>query len=331
MKSLFVSVFFIGLFMAARAQTCRTGKLDSRVAQTLNTVLSDLQPASATVSVEQIRDVKMKTLPFPRADVQHVRITADSIPVKIYNPAHAAGLPIIISYHPGGFVTPMLPFMEYEFWRQAKTYRAIVFAVDYRVAPENKYPAAVNDAYNTFKWVADHGQEYGGDTARIIVSGLSAGGNLAAVVCQKAKKEGLTGKIKLQVLNCPSTDHPDHFARYASYQIYAACYFLTKAFCQYYIHAYAPGEPLTNPEIAPIQNKDLAGLPPAVVITAEFDVLRDEGHAYADRLRKAGVPVWYRCFGGQIHCLIGLPDEAKELTEVDTLVLRAMKKVFKKG
>jgi acetyl esterase len=325
MKVLFV-LFAINICISivADAQTCQSGKLDSRVARSLRTLIPDLHPPSSTTSVEQIRQVKFDTPAFPKSDVQHIKVSADSIPIQVYNPAHTKGLPIIISYHPGGFVTPILPFMEYEFWRQAQIYHAIVFAVDYRVAPENKYPAAVNDAYNAFKWVAEKGHLYGGDTNRIVVLGLSAGGNLAAVVCQKAKKEGLSKKIRLQILNCPSTDNPRNFSRHASYQKYASGYFLTKAFCQYYIRVYAPNEDISNAEVAPLQYKDLSGLPPAVVITAEFDPLRDEGYAYAERLRKAGVLLWYRCFPGQIHCMLGLPPTAKELKEVDELIITAL-------
>jgi acetyl esterase len=330
MKPLYICLLlFLLIVTRVKTQTCDTGKLDPRVATTLRTVLADL-PSSSTASVEQIRDVKINTPSFPKADVQYIKVTADSIPVQIYNPVHTKGLPIIISYHPGGFVTPILPFMEYEFWRQANAYQSIVFAVDYRVAPENKFPAAVNDAYNAFTWIAEHGHEYGGDTSKIVVLGLSAGGNLAAVVSQKAKKEGLVHKIKLQVLNCPSTDHPKNAANYLSYQKYTSGYFLTKSFCQYYIQAYAPQVALSNPEVAPIQSKDVSGLPPALIITAEFDVLRDEGAAYANRLKKAGVHITYTCFPGQIHCLLGLPPDAAELKEVDRLVMTTMKQVLLK-
>lgn len=314
--------------LLAQAQPCQTGRLDPRVALALRTVLADL-PSSLTTSVEQIRDVNIKAPAFPKADVAYIK--ADGIPVHVYNPAHARGLPIIISLHPGGFVTPILPFMEYEFWRQAKTYQALVFAVDYRVAPEHKYPAAVNDAYAAFKWIAANGQRYGGDTSRIVVLGSSAGGNLAAVVCQKANLDGLANRIKLQVLNCPSTDNPRNFAQHPSYQQYATGYFQTKAFSQYSIRAYAPYVALDNPEVAPLHRKDVSGLPPAVIITAEFDPLRDEGYAYAERLRKAGVPVDYVCFGGQIHCLLGLPPDAVEHRRVDQLILSAMKKNAKKA
>lgn len=161
MKLVVGVILFSVTSLVATAQPCQTGQLDPRVAAALRDVLTDL-PSSQTASVEQIRDVKIKTPAFPKSDVQYQTITADRIPIQIYNPAHATGLPIVISYHPGGFVTPILPFMEYEFWRQAKTYNAILFAVDYRVAPEHPFPAAVNDAYNAFRWVLANGHRYGG-------------------------------------------------------------------------------------------------------------------------------------------------------------------------
>jgi acetyl esterase len=140
-----------------------------------------------------------------------------------------------------------------------------------------------------------------------VVLGISAGSNLAAVVCQKAKLEGLAHRIKLQVLNCQSTENPGNFAQHPSHQRYASGYFQTKAFSQYSIRAYAPHVSLDNPEVAPLHRKNVLGLPPAVIITAESDPLRYEGYAYAERLRKAGVAVRYECFGRQIHCLLGLP------------------------
>ncbi|UFH55593.1 alpha/beta hydrolase [Spirosoma sp. KNUC1025] len=314
-------------YLLAQSQICQNGKLDARVALALKTTLKEL-PASPTASVEQIRDVQLPVLPFPRSDVQILTITADNIPIHVYNPTHSKDLPILIYYHPGGFVTPFLPFMQYDCWRQAKAYRALVIAVDYRVAPEHKFPAAVNDAFHAFQWVITHAQTIGGDTSRIMVMGLSAGGNLAAVVCQKAQQAGLGHKIKLQVLHCPSTDHPQHSARYPSYQQYASGYFLTKAFCLYSIQTYAPGIDTYHPEVAPIQRQSLSGLPPVLMLTAEFDPFRDEGYAYYERLRQAGVPGWYHCFSGQIHCLLGLPANAKQLQQVDELIVKAMGSVW---
>ncbi|RYZ49230.1 MAG: steryl acetyl hydrolase [Sphingobacteriales bacterium] len=132
-----------------------------------------------------------KGVNFAPTKLTNDETTPASIPLHLYNPAHRTGLPIIISFHPGGFVTPFQPFMQYECWRQAKVYNALVIAVDYRIAPAHRYPAAVDDAYAAFKWVLRNGQRYGGDTSRMMVLGLSAGGNLAAVVCQKAKKDSL--------------------------------------------------------------------------------------------------------------------------------------------
>ncbi|MBD2705695.1 alpha/beta hydrolase fold domain-containing protein [Spirosoma sp. BT702] len=157
MKSLlFLVLVLAASYVLAQNQPCQTGKLDARVALALKTVLKEL-PSSPTASVEQIRDVNIPVRLFPRSDVQALTITADSIPIQIYNPAHLSGLPILIYYHPGGFVTPLLPFMQYDCWRQAKAYKALVIAVDYRVAPEHRFPAAVEDAYRAFQWVPNHG------------------------------------------------------------------------------------------------------------------------------------------------------------------------------
>lgn len=328
MKTLVLLILpFSIAFFTVQAQPCNTGRLDPRVALALKTVLNDL-PGSLTTSVEQIRDVRIPATPFPQADWQMLKVTADSIPIQVFNPSHTTGLPIIIYYHPGGFVTPLLPFMQYECWRQAKAFEAIVVAVEYRIAPEHPFPAAVDDSYNAFRWITAHGQTFGGDTARIIVEGLSAGGNLAAVVCQKAMLNGVAGLIKLQVLNCPSTDNARNNARYKSFKQYASGYFQTKAFSEYTIRAYAPNEDLNNPEIGPINRRDLRGLPPALVLTAEFDPLRDEGQLYAEQLRKAGVQVWGHCFPGQIHCLIGLPPDSAEQKHADLLMLTAMRAVL---
>ena len=330
MKTLLLSVITIfTALLNVRAQPCNTGKLDPRVAQALRTVLNDL-PGSPEISVEQIRNVKVPVLPFPKADCLMLRVTSDSIPIQVFNPLHATGLPIIIYYHPGGFVTPLLPFMQYECWRQAKVFKAIVFAVYYRIAPEHPFPAAVNDSYNAFRWISVHGQTFGGDTSQLVVEGLSAGGNLAAVVCQKARLDGVEGRIRLQILNCPSTDNAKNNSRYQSFQRYASGYFQTKAFSEYSIRAYAPEEPLDNPDVGPINRQDLHGLPPALVLTAEFDPLRDEGQFYAQRLRAAGIQVWDHCFPGQIHCLLGLPADSEEQKYTDQLLLNTMRMVLKK-
>ena len=191
-------------------------------------------------------------------------------------------------------------------------------------------PAAVNDAYRSFEWVLSNGSQWNADVNKLIVSGMSAGANLAAVVCHKAKKAGLSNKIKLQVLNCPSLDNPTHQSQYASYEKYATGYFQTRDFITFTQNTYADPETFSDPEFAPMLNTDLRDLPPAVIIMAEFDVFHDEDQRYSARLRDAGGKVWSRCFPGQIHCLVGLKPEAPEMKEITKLVHSAMSKTLKK-
>lgn len=334
MKKLTIFLYFILYFLStvqnAFTQSCGTRQLDPRVASFLKLIGYQDQ------TIEQLRSTPIKQLkfagppliPYPEEDVKRIKITADSIPVLVFNPAHAQNLPIIINYHGGGFIAPLIPALEHSLWQDAKTFEAIVFAIDYRVGPENKFPAAVNDSYNAFKWIAEQAGEFGGDTGRIVLMGNSAGANLVAVVTQKAKKEGLVKKIKLQVLNGLPVDlRPHHMETSASYQQNASGYFQTKAACYFAVENYAAGE-VDNPEVSPAITEDLSGLPPAVIINAEFDPLRDDGILYAAKLRKAAVKVWDKCFAGQIHLLLGLPPVAAEIKEYERMVNNAMKESF---
>lgn len=314
------------------AQSCGTRQLNAEIAYFLKMInyqdftLEQLRQ----MPIEQIKFAGPPAMPYPKSDVQRIKITADSIPVLVFNPAKGKNLPIIINYHGGGFISPLLPCLEQPLWQEAKNFEAVVFAIDYRVAPEHKFPTAVNDSYNAFKWIAEHGHEYGGDTNRIILEGNSAGANLVAVIAQKAKKEGISNKIKLQVMNgLPADLSPKNMETSTSYQENAVGYFQTKAACYFSVETYAPGQ-TNNPEVSPMLTEDLKGLPPAVIINAEFDPLREDGVLYAAKLRKSGVKVWEKCFPGQIHCLIGLLPEAKELKEYEALVKAAMIESFKK-
>jgi acetyl esterase len=327
---IFLSIVLAFNSQEVSAQTCGTRQLDTRVASFLKMI------GYQDLSIEQLRDIPIEQIkfpiipliPYPKEDVKRIKITADSIPVLIFNPAHAQNLPIIINYHGGGFISPLVPGLEHSLWQDAKAYGAIVFAIDYRVAPENKFPAAVNDSYNAFKWIAAHGSEFGGDTSRIALFGISAGANLVAVITQKAKKEGFNNKIKLQILNgLPADLSPQNMETSVSYQQNAKGYWQTKAACYFAVELYAPGQ-YNNPEVSPLLTKDMKGLPPAVIINAEFDPLRDDGILYAAKLRKAGVKVWEKCFPGQIHMLLGLPPDAAEIKDFETIVKNAMKESF---
>ncbi len=328
---IFLSIVFTFNEQELLAQACGTRQLDARVSSFLKMI------GYQDMSIEQLRDIpiaqikypRLPLIPYPKEDVTRIKITADSIPVLIFNPAHSKKLPIIINYHGGGFISPLVPGLEFSLWQDAKTYGAIVFAIDYRVAPENKFPAAVNDSYNAFKWITEHGTEFGGDTSKIALLGISAGANLAAVITQKAKKYGIGNKIKLQILNgLPADCSPQHMETSISYTENAKGYWQTKAACYFAVELYAP-EQYNNAEVSPLLTEDLRGLPPAVIINAEFDPLRDDGILYAAKLRKNGVKVWDKCFAGQIHMLLGLPPDAAEIKEVESIIKAAMKESFK--
>lgn len=330
LTSLFVLIISIASQQQLTAQTCGNRQLDPKMAAFLKMIgykdltLEELK----NLPIEQLKYAGPPVRLYPKEDVKTIKITGDSIRVMVFNPLRQQNLPIIINYHGGGFIAPLIPALEHSLWLDAKTYGAIVFAVDYRVAPEHKFPAAVNDSYNAFKWIAEHGAELGGDTGRIVLMGNSAGANLVAVVTHRAKKENIANKIKLQVMNGLPVDlRPENMETSVSYQENAVGYFQTKALCYFAVQTYAPGQ-YNDPEVSPILTEDLEGLPPAVIINAEFDPLRDDGILYAQRLRKAGVRVWDKCFAGQIHCLIGSTPGSPPLMEYETLVITAMKEVL---
>ncbi|OSZ79696.1 hypothetical protein CAP36_00045 [Chitinophagaceae bacterium IBVUCB2] len=329
---IFLIILIAGTGQKLLGQACGNRQLDPRVTSFLRIIGNEdmTHEQLRTIPIQQFRlAADPPARPYPAADVKRIKITADSIPVLVFNPSHAQNLPIIINYHGGGFFLPLLKGLEHSLWQEAKTFGAIVFAIDYRVAPENKFPAAVNDSYNAFKWIAEHGNEFGGDTSRITLIGNSAGANLVAVITQKAKKDKISNKIKLQVLNgLPADLSPKNMETAISYQENAKGYWQTKAACYLALELYAPGQ-YNHPEVSPLLTEDLIGLPPAVIINAEFDPLRDDGILYAAKLRKNGVKVWDKCFAGQIHMLVGLPPDALELKEYETMVKMAMKESFK--
>src|SRR5260221_2882752 len=222
----FLIVFLLPF--TARPQTCSTGAVDERVAAFLKKAGPEQTFAQIkTAPIEQFRkDAPRVFAKLPEDSVKRMKITKDNIGVNVVKGSPKNGLPVIINFHPGGFIRPLLPWMEYEAMRLAKKFNAVVFDVDYRVAPENKFPTAFNDAYNSFGWVVEHAKEYGGDPNKIILTGASAGANLAALVAHKAKKEGKLEPIKLVILNCPPTDNP-MISYYPSFEENARGYLLT--------------------------------------------------------------------------------------------------------
>lgn len=319
--------------ITVRSQSCTTGSVDERVADFLKKLGPAQTPAQIKASsIEKLRnDGPREYAKLPEDSVKRIKITTDNINVNVVNANAKSGLPVIINFHPGGFISPLLPWMEYEALRLSKKFNAVVFDIDYRVAPEHKFPSAANDAYNAYIWVIDHAKEYGGDPTKIILNGVSVGANLAALVTHKAKKEGKLQPIKLVIMNCPPTDNPMS-SYYPSYEDNANGYFLTKDLAFLYFQTYLDKSEWyrNNPEMWPLHEKDFSGLPPALIMTAEFDILRDEGIAYGKKLEQAGNDVAIKCFPHQIHTFRGLPQEAGEMKRVYELMGESITKTLAK-
>lgn len=222
--------------------------------------------------------------------------------LRIFWPADAPDgpLPIFIFYHGGGFVIGSVESREPQCRKIANAAGCIVVAPRYRLAPEHKFPAAHDDAWAAAQWVATHAAALGGDAARLAVGGDSAGGNLAAVVSQQARDAGAFAFV-LQVLVYPTTDFL-FTLDLPSYALLDQPYFLTRQQIAWYHAQFLPaGVDRGDLRLGPALAGDFRGLAPALIQTAEFDPLRDDGKHYGELLRAAGVPVDYTCYDGMIH------------------------------
>jgi len=248
---------------------------------------------------------------------------AGEIPVRLYRPRSGEALPLLVFLHGGGFVVCDLDTHDPLCRLLANTVGCAVLSVDYRLAPEAKFPAAPEDCYAATCWAADHAHELGADPSRIAVAGDSAGGNLAAVVAQLVRdRSGPT--LAHQLLIYPVT----HYAfDTASYSENAEGYFLTRGMMEWFWNHYLEKpEHGQDPLASPLVAKDVSGLAPATLITAEFDPLRDEGEAYAERLRRAGVPVELQRYDGMFHGFFAMTemlDPARDAVEFAAARLRA--------
>lgn len=232
------------------------------------------------------------------------------VPVRLYRPDAVADdeRPTIVFYHGGGFVIGDLDTHDVVCRHVTNETGSVVISVDYRLAPEHPFPAAVRDAYAALEWAA--GADAPGDEDRLVVMGDSAGGNLAAVVSLMARD--LAGpRIDYQVLFYPATSRRDDWE---SMERFGTGYFLDEADMEWFHESYVQ-DPIhdANPYANPLEAKDLSGLPPATVITAGFDPLRDQGAAYAEALDQDGVSVTYRNYDDVIHGFINMIEGLAEL------------------
>jgi acetyl esterase len=241
------------------------------------------------------------------------------IPVRVYTPDGEGPFPLYVHFHGGGWVLGDLDSQDADCRVIANAAACVVVSVNYRHAPEHKFPTAAEDAYRATAWVADNASRVNGDAARLAVGGMSAGGNLAAVVALMSRDRG-GPSITYQVLIVPVTNYAFDTR---SYQENGEEYVLTTEVMQWFwAHYLSTPADGANPYASPLRAPDLRGLPPAFVMTAEYDPLRDEGHAYAERLREAGVDVSYQCNEGMLHMFHGpqgLQDVAHRLRAAFTL------------
>lgn len=229
------------------------------------------------------------------SDTQATSRTGQPIRVRIYRPRAEGALPVLVYYHGGGWVIGNIEAIDRSMRLLADVAKMIVVSVDYRLAPENPYPASWNDAEDAFDWTAASAGRLGGDTSRICVGGDSAGGNMAVVVTSRTRKAGKASPA-CQLLYYAAVDNrpvPEMRKDYVSARLFWQGFGLDVPFTEYVHRAVFPGMNLSQPEISPIFADDIAKMPPTLVASAGFDPLRDSDRAYAAALKKAGVQTAY--------------------------------------
>jgi len=239
-----------------------------------------------------------------RMEGRFVATDTGPIPLRVYWPRkRRSGLPMLVYYHGGGFVTGSLDTHDSVCGRFCLGADCIVVSVDYRLAPEHIFPAAVEDAERALAWTFEHAAELGGDAERVAVGGDSAGGNLSAVVSRRARDSG-GRRPCFQLLVYPATDLT---CAMPSHRSLGQGYFLTNETIDWYLSRYAP-DPATHrhPDASPLFANDLSGLPPALMVTTGFDPLRDEGARYFERLREAGVHAERQHEAGLVHGFLNM-------------------------
>ncbi|GGS32656.1 alpha/beta hydrolase [Actinokineospora fastidiosa] len=262
-------------------------------------------------NLKPVASVVDRTIPGPDGDV----------PVRVYTPFGDGPFPALVWFHGGGWVIGSLDENEATCRALCDAVGMVVVSVDYRLAPEHRFPAAAEDAYAALLWTAENV-----NAERIAVAGESAGGNLAAVVSLMARDRG-GPRIALQVLASPVTAPPSDRPSYVDY---ADGHFLSRDSMEWFFAQY-PRTPddLDDPYLSPLAAPDLSGVAPALVLTAEYDVLRDEGEEYAHRLLDAGVPVELVRYDGQIHGFFALlVDQLSVSADAHARAAAALRRAF---
>jgi acetyl esterase len=258
----------------------------------MRTMTVDMRDAASLAAVRSTED---STLPGPAGDIA----------IRVYRPEADGPVPTIMFFHGGGFVIGDIETHDDQARLLSRDVAAVVVSVDYRLAPENKFPAGFEDCLAATTYVADHIDDFGADSSRLVVAGDSAGANFAAAVAIACRDAGGPA-LAAQLLIYPVVDFAEG-GPYPSRVENAEGYFLTADDTAWFDLQYVPDDfDVTDPRASVIKVEDVGGLPPAVVGTAEFDPLRDEGEAYAERLREAGITVVVHRFDGMIHGFYGM-------------------------
>jgi acetyl esterase len=257
-----------------------------------------LSPEQAREMIVQMRDLAGEPESVAKVEDRTISSSNGTIPVRVYTPEGTGPFPVLVYFHGGGWVIGSIDTIDAPCRSLANRSGCVVVSVEYRLAPEHKFPAGPEDCYAATRYVAQNAAEFNVDPQRLAIGGDSAGGNLAAAVALMARDRG-GPPIAFQLLVYPVTNHSYDTA---SYQENADGYLLTKnGMVWFWDHYLKDAEDGHNQIASPLRALSLEGLPPASVITCEFDPLRDEGEAYAARLRESGVQVEAKRYDGLIH------------------------------
>ncbi|MGB7509553.1 MAG: alpha/beta hydrolase [Mycobacterium sp.] len=264
----------------------------------LDGLVADDDFVAARVQLELLSASFRKRIPVSGVTDLTVTGAVGPIEARHYRTAEP-GAPLLVFYHGGGHVIGSIDTHDDLCREICRAGSVHVLSVDYRLAPEHKAPAGFEDAYAAYLWAREHAAELGADPQRVAVGGDSAGANLSAVVSQQARNNGVPVPA-LQLLIYPVTDHR---GQTRSRTLFARGFFLTERDMDWFTSRFLDGAQVdgTDPRVSPLLADDLSGLPPALVVTAGFDPLRDEGRHYAEAMREAGVAVDYREYGSVVH------------------------------
>jgi acetyl esterase len=297
--------FELDLQMQAALWLVRRARIPQIQEGTLSQVRANFERASRALAATGVDDVEARDIRVPGA--------AGELRARVYTPREARGpSPGLVWFHGGGFVFGSLASHDSVCRALASLSRLVVVSVDYRLAPEHPFPAAADDAIASTRGVLARASDFGIDPRRVAVGGDSAGGNLSAVAAQALRSDAL--RPAFQLLVYPATDcrrgAPSHTQ-------FREGFLLTEAAIEWFMSCYLPDPAaILDPRASPLLARDLRGVPPALVITAGFDPLRDEGTAYAEKMRDAGVEVESWCSEGMLHgffCMAGTASEAKRV------------------